>query len=211
MTRPTDPLADGVEAAGGELHNPDVAHEHSDINVRAIIVFLVVLTAVGLVSAAAMWGVFVFLDNQAAQADPALSPLATPAGQLPPEPRLLTNEPAALEKQRQQEQKLLESGDWVDRGKGIGRIPIDEAKKLLLHRGLPARTGEPVDPRLGTGAAAMSDASSGRNAVVKQAATGAGPPQPGQQPAQQSPEPVAPPAGAKQPGAAKPLQKPGGQ
>ncbi len=203
MTRPTDPLADGVEPAGGELHNPDVAHEHSDINVRAIIVFLVVLTAVGLVAAGAMWGVFVFLDNQAANADPPLSPLAAPAGQLPPEPRLLTNEPATLEKQRERERKLLEGGDWVDRGAGIGRIPLDEAKKLLLHKGLPARAGEPVDPRLGTRAAAMSDASSGRNAVVKQTPTGSST-QPGLRPAPPMPQPGA------QPGAAKPPQKPGG-
>jgi hypothetical protein len=171
MTPPTDrgnPLSDGVEPADGQLHNPDVAHEHSDINVRAIIVFLVVLTVVGLVAAGAMWGVFVFLENQAAQNDPTLSPLAAPAGQLPPEPRLITNEPAALEKQREQEQKLLEGGDWVDRGTGVGRIPIDEAKKLMLHKALPVRAGDPVDPRLGTRAASMSDASSGRNAVAKQ-------------------------------------------
>lgn len=186
-----------------DLHNPDVAHEHSDINVRAIIVFLVVLTAVGLVAAGAMWGVFVFLDNQAANADPPLSPLAAPAGQLPPEPRLLTNEPATLEKQRERERKLLEGGDWVDRGAGIGRIPLDEAKKLLLHKGLPARAGEPVDPRLGTRAAAMSDASSGRNAVVKQTPTGSST-QPGLRPAPPRPQPGA------QPGAAKPPQKPGG-
>ena len=173
MTRPTDRhdrLADGVEPADGELHNPDVAHEHTDINVRAIIVFLVVLTLVGLAAAGAMWGVFVILENQAAENDPTLSPLAVPAGQLPPEPRLITNEPAALDKQREQERKLLEGGDWVDRAAGVGRIPIDEAKKLLLHKGLPTRAGQPVDPRLGTRAPSMSDASSGRNAVVKQPA-----------------------------------------
>ena len=206
MTRPTehgDPLSDGVEAAGGELHNPDVAHEHSDINVRAIVAFLIVLTVVGLVAAAAMWGVFVILDNQAAKADPALSPLATPAGELPPEPRLMTNEPANLEKQRERERKLLEGGEWVDRRAGVGRIPIDEAKKLLLHSGLPARAGEAVDPRLGTRAAAMSDASSGRNAVVKQTPTGvsAQPQQPG---TQQGTQPAAS-------GAARPPQKPGGR
>jgi hypothetical protein len=173
MTPPTDRpdrLSDGVEPSPDELHNPDVAHEHSDINVRAIILFLAGLTVVGLVAAGAMWGVFVILDNQAAKNDPALSPLATPAGQLPPEPRLITNEPAALGKQREQERKLLEGGGWVNQGAGVGRIPIDEAKKLMLRKGLPVRAGDPVDPRLGTRAASMSDASSGRNAVVKQPA-----------------------------------------
>jgi hypothetical protein len=172
MTRPTDPreapLDDGVthEALDGPLHNPDTAHEHTDVNVRAVIYFLAGLTLVCVVAGAAMWGLFVLLEGQASRADPALSPLATPAGQLPPEPRLLTDEPAVLEKQRAQERELLEKGAWVDQKTGVARIPIAEAKTLLLEKGLPARAGEPVDPRLGTRAASMSDASSGRHAVV---------------------------------------------
>ena len=149
------------------LHNEDVAHEHSDINVRAIVVFLIGLSLVCMAAAAAMWGVFNVLDSQAARNDPTLSPLVAPAGQLPPEPRLLTNEPANLDKQHAKERELLDGGDWIDRNAGIGRIPIGEAKKLLLQKGLPTRAGELVDPRLGTRAPSMSDASSGRNAVVK--------------------------------------------
>ncbi len=170
MTPPTshgDQFEDGVEATPGPLHNEDVAHEHSDINVRAVLVFIIALSLVCIGAGAAMWGVFTVLERQAAQNDPVLSPLATPAGQQPPEPRLLTNEPANLEKQRAKERELLDGGDWVDRNAGVGRIPIAEAKKLLLHKGLPTRAGEPIDPRLGTRAPSMSDASSGRNAVVK--------------------------------------------
>jgi hypothetical protein len=178
MTRPTDPrpapLDDGVthEALDGPLHNPETAHEHSDVNVRAVIYFLAGLSAVCVVAAAAMWGLFVLLEGQAARVDPALSPLATPAGQLPPEPRLLTDEPAVLEKQRAQERQLLGKGEWVDQKAGVARIPIEEAKKLLLEQGLPARAGEPIDARVGTRAASMSDASSGRHAVVAGRAEG---------------------------------------
>ncbi len=149
------------------LHNEDVAHEHSDVNVRAVLVFIVVLSLVCLVAGAAMLGVFHVLEGQAAKEDPILSPLATPAGQQPPEPRLLTNEPANLEKQRAKERDVLDAGEWVDRNAGVGRIPIADAKKVLLHKGLPTRAGAPVDPRLGTRAPSMSDASSGRNAAVK--------------------------------------------
>ncbi len=172
-----------------DLHNPDVAHEHSDINVRAIVMFLVVLSAGTAIAAGAMWGVFNVLEGRARKNDPQVSPIATPDTQMPrrttgnaefgaaPSPRLLTDEPMALEKRHKEESQLLEAGAWVDQGAGIGRIPIAEAKKALLHKGLPVRAGEQVDPRLGTRAAAMADASSGRLAVVKQQAHAPAPPQ----------------------------------
>jgi hypothetical protein len=183
-----------VRTDNDPLRNEDVAHEHSDINVRAIVMFLVCLTVVGIVSAAAMWGVFVVLEKRAAKNDPTLSPLAMPAAEMPKTtasptfgnaqgPRLLTNEPAALADHRAHAQKMLGTGDWVDQAAGIGRIPIADAKTALLHKGLPTRATDQVDPRLGTRAAAMSDASSGRLAVVKPAATAGAQPQPPQQPA----------------------------
>jgi hypothetical protein len=171
------------------LHNEDVAHEHSDINVRAIILFLVGMTAVGVVAAAAMWGVFVVLEKQAAKNDPPQSPLAMPAAEMPKTttgsptfgnaqqgPKLLTNEPAALADHRAHARKTLETGEWVDQAAGIGRIPIAEAKKALLQKGLATRAGDPVDPRLGTRPGAMSDASSGRQATVQQTPAGVAPP-----------------------------------
>lgn len=190
-----------------DLHNPDVAHEHSDINVRAIVLFLAALTVGTAVAAAAMWGVFNVLDGMAKKNDPLVSPVATPDTQMPrrttdnaefgvaPSPRLLTNEPMALEKRHKEESELLEAGAWVDQGAGIGRIPIAEAKKALLHKGLPVRAGEPVDPRLGTHAAAMADSSSGRLAVVRQT-----PPAAAQQPQTQPPAPQEPQATPKKSG-----------
>jgi hypothetical protein len=191
MTAPTNPNLPGHAPDHDEdaLHNADVAHEHSDINIRAIVVFLGVITLVTAIAALAMGGLFRVLDRMAARNDPPTSPVAAPAGQVPPEPRLLINEPMALQKQRSQERKVLENYGWVDKNAGVVHVPIDEAKKLLLHHGIAARAGEPVDPRLGTRAHAMSDASSGRHAVVRQKPAPAAPPQvPAAQP---------PPAGAK--------------
>ena len=36
---------------------------------------------------------------------------------------------------------MLDSYGWVDKNAGVVRIPIDEAMKLTLERGLPARPG----------------------------------------------------------------------
>ncbi len=172
----------------------DVAHEESDIDVRALVLAAVALTTVVVATAALMYALFWWvLTPMAAANDPHVSPLAIPETKMPktttaspffggaPEPKLLTNEPALLKQTRQSETDELRTYGWVDEKAGIARVPIDEAKKLLLQRGLPARTDKAVDPRLGTHAAAYGESSSGR------VLTGPGTPQP-------PPAPAAPPA-----------------
>jgi len=41
---------------------------------------------------------------------------------------------------RQAEEDALKSYGWVDRNNGVVRIPIDQAMKLTIQRGLPVRT-----------------------------------------------------------------------
>jgi hypothetical protein len=43
-----------------------------------------------------------------------------------------------------QQHELLAGYGWEDEGKGIARIPIDEAMKRLAERGLPARPAAPA-------------------------------------------------------------------
>jgi hypothetical protein len=67
-------------------------------------------------------------------------PLAVGQGdRLPPEPRLQANPRQDLKELRDAEEARLKSYGWVDRNAGVVRIPIDEAMKLTLQRGLPAR------------------------------------------------------------------------
>jgi hypothetical protein len=67
-------------------------------------------------------------------------PLAVGEGnRLPPEPRLQTNPREDLRDLRAKEDAILESYGWVDRNAGVVRIPIDEAMKLTVQRGLPSR------------------------------------------------------------------------
>ena len=44
-----------------------------------------------------------------------------------------------LKELREAEDALLKSYGWVDKNEGVIRIPIDEAMKLVLQRGLPSR------------------------------------------------------------------------
>jgi hypothetical protein len=53
-------------------------------------------------------------------------------------PRLVTSEPRALAEFRAQEDALLEGYGWVEKDRGIVRIPIDEAMRIVAEHGLPS-------------------------------------------------------------------------
>lgn len=158
-----------------ELHNDDVAHEHSDINISALVWSIVVMFAVVAGTAVLMALLFKFLESQAASRDPKLSPVAMPATTMPktttespffggaPDPKLMTGEPKHLKDVRASEQQQLHGYSWVDETSGIGRIPIDEAKKLTLERGLPVRPEPVSDTSLGTRRSASGESTSGRS------------------------------------------------
>jgi hypothetical protein len=161
-----DGSAHGPHHGPDDPTNPDVLHETSDVNVRVILASGAGMVVVAVIAAIAMYVLFRVLEAQAAANDPQLSPLAMPANQLPPAPRLQTNEPAGLRKFRLKEDETLLNYGWVDEKAGIAHIPIEQAKKKLLEQGLPSRS-TPIDGRVGTHAPAMGMASSGRNIPVK--------------------------------------------
>ena len=67
-------------------------------------------------------------------AEVAKSAVSEPA---PNFPRLVESEPRVLAGFRAQEDALLTSYGWVEKDKGIARIPIDEAIRIVAARGLP--------------------------------------------------------------------------
>ena len=73
---------------------------------------------------------------------PKVFPLAAlPDERQPPEPRLqeFGQSRADLKSLRAAEDDILNGYRWVDRNKNIVRIPVADAMKLTLQRGLPAR------------------------------------------------------------------------
>jgi hypothetical protein len=203
--KPTDPRSPGHPDRAPAAHTPgahhgsaghgaddqqneSVDHEHSDVNVRAILGFAGIITGVSLVCALVVWGMFNMFERGAAGRDPQMSPLAMPATQMPAsttdspffgspqhqqQPQLLTNEPAALRALRETENAQLEQFGWADQAAGVARVPIAEAKKLIAERGLPSRAAG-ADPRLGTNAPAYGEPSGGRT-VPTRAQAGATP------------------------------------
>lgn len=116
-----------------------VGHEQRDFSLRGLVLFAAGLTIVCAITGAAVLALFRYLDQRLVEAEQPVSPMALPSGQLPPEPRLLTNEPANLAAYRQAQEERLTTYGWVDKDAGIVRIPIARAKELILERGLPTR------------------------------------------------------------------------
>jgi hypothetical protein len=124
-----------------------VRYEKSDVNVRAILGVGAGLATVTAVMAGLVWLLVLFLARSGADTSPREFPLAASYEQrLPPEPRLQTNPREDLQTLRQAEERLLRTYGWVDRDSGIVRIPIDEAIRLTLERGLPSRAPEGRKP-----------------------------------------------------------------
>ena len=131
-------------AAHSDEHfgNPEVRHEDSDVNIGGILAFAVGLIVVAAIVHVAMWLLFRFFDVREARQNTIAYPLAVQQEQrLPPEPRLQTNPRQDLQDLRAAEHDILTTYGWVDKNAGTVRIPIDEAIKLTLQRGLPARQG----------------------------------------------------------------------
>ena len=124
----------------GPHDDPDLNREASDVSVASVLGF-----GAGLIVAAAIvhffvWLLFIYFSTREAQRVAPQYPLAT--GQierLPPEPRLQTNPREELRDLHAQEDAILSSYGVVDKDAGVMRIPIDEAMKLIVRRGLPAR------------------------------------------------------------------------
>jgi hypothetical protein len=121
-------------------------HEESDIDVRGVFRFAAGLAMTMVVVGAFIYVFFGALDRRDADR-PADFPRAAGVTRVPPQPRLQTTPREDLKALDDAQMEILNSYGWVDRDLGIVRIPIDEAMRLTLERGLPSRDAAPAaDP-----------------------------------------------------------------
>jgi hypothetical protein len=119
--------------------------EQRDLSLRAITVFAVSLAVTILTVLLVAKGLFGWMLERRAARQPPPLPVGA-ASQLPPEPRLQVHAPLDLERWRAMEQSLLTGYGWVDRDRGVARIPIARAMKLIEDRGLQPRKPEGAAP-----------------------------------------------------------------
>jgi hypothetical protein len=142
------------------IKNIDVTHEASDVNVGAIVKFVVGLTIFAIAVQVLMWGMFRFLNSQEEGKEPSPGPMAmTEQERRPPDPKLQSapgfgvklengqwvplenREPQAEYRVlREQWDQTLKEGARDQSGKIVG-LPIDQAMQRVLEgKGLPSRT-----------------------------------------------------------------------
>jgi hypothetical protein len=120
--------------------DPTVHHETSDANVTGVFAFGLGLMITGAIVLFLVWLLFGFFASREARSGAREFPLAAEQqNRLPPEPRLQTNPKQDLIDLRASEDAVLNTYGWVDKAGGVVRIPIGEAMKLTVERGLPAR------------------------------------------------------------------------
>ena len=140
---------------------PGAAYEHTDASVWLIVKFLWWLAVSAVIIHVGLGFFYQMLIERAIEVGEQPYPLAVAQEQrLPPMPRLQQFPQSELYQFRIGEEELLHGYGWMNRNTGIVHIPISEAMRLTVERGLPSRAenaAPPAEPGL-----MPSDASSGR-------------------------------------------------
>jgi len=166
------------------IRNVEVTHETSDVNVRAVVTFIVVLTVATIAVGFGLRFLFKFFNEQEAKSSRPGPMALTQKERLPPEPRLqaapgfeikLENgQTVGLEKAapqteyrvlRQQWEENLKTGLKDQSGNVVG-MPIDAAIDKVASEGLPSSVKEP-DKKFSDFAVHMPTASSSGREVEK--------------------------------------------
>ena len=117
-----------------------VHHETTDVEIRGILIFGAGLIVSAVFISFLVWVLFKYFEAREGRRVTPDYPLAiTQAPRQPPEPQLQINPRGDMDQLRAQEDQILNSYGWVDQNTGVARIPIEEAMKMVVQRGLPAR------------------------------------------------------------------------
>ena len=127
----TDPHA----AAAGHA---TAGHETSDVSLGGAPRFVIVMTLFLAIVFAFIYFVYVKWRSDLVASDVPATPMAVRDGdRQPPLPRLQTTPYVDLKTFRDGEAQVLDTYAWVDKEKGVVRIPVARAIDLLAERGLP--------------------------------------------------------------------------
>lgn len=116
---------------------PTPGYERTDASVRPVLIFTLGLSLAVTFVVLLMIALYDHLESAESASDGIGHPLALPSE--PPAPRLQTATADDLNAHRAREDALLAQYGWVDRERGIVRLPIERAMELTAERGLPAR------------------------------------------------------------------------
>jgi len=168
------------------IRNEEVGHERSDVSVRGVVMFCVVLGISIAIVSVGVWIMFRYFNAEEAKAPPPGPMALSSSERLPPEPRLqaapgfgatLDNgERVPLENQAPQaEYKVLREqwekelhGELKDKSGNPVSMPIDQAmKQVVSGNALPARAQTAPGKLQDYAISLPSDSSSGRETIKR--------------------------------------------
>jgi hypothetical protein len=114
----------------------DQGYEHSDVPIRPLGMFIAILAISLMVVSGIVAALFWIFEGEAAETDPPPLPLAE-ENPTTPGPLLQVSPRGDLDQMRERERQQLDTPAWVDRDRGVARIPIDRAMTLTAEHGLP--------------------------------------------------------------------------
>jgi hypothetical protein len=121
-----------------------VDYEKKDVDTEGVLHVGAAVAVATIVSSVLVLFLFNFLADRARKADPPNPPLARhEQGRKPPEPRLQEMPFKDITELRAEERRLLDGYAWVDEPAGIARIPVAEAMRLVVAKGLPRWAAAP--------------------------------------------------------------------
>jgi hypothetical protein len=126
---------------------PGAGYEHTDASALTILKFLLALAGSAALIHAGLALLFNVFVEQRVEHETPRYPLALGEGpRVPPEPRLQRFPREDIMNFRVGEEAMLHQYGWVNREAGVVHIPIEEAMRLTVERGMPSRQQDPAQP-----------------------------------------------------------------
>lgn len=129
---------------GGRPQHSDVSFEGTDVRSSPIFKFLTYLGITVIASFFLSLGVYRGLKSYWNNSYEAPSPMREAGPHFPPEPRMqgmpghLTDPQHDMREKVAADTKANNELTWVDKNAGIAQIPVKDAMKLIVEKGLPA-------------------------------------------------------------------------
>lgn len=127
------------------MSGPRIEYERTDADLKAVTRVGVGIAVVAVAVALALVPILHGLVARQARSDAAPPPIrGYEPNRQAPAPRLQGEPFADWAALKAKQQALLESYGWVDEPTGVTRVPIEQAMKMVLERGLAVRTAPPA-------------------------------------------------------------------
>jgi hypothetical protein len=118
--------------------NPSVQFEHRDVSLRAMLWIGAAIIVTAIVLHLVLYRLYDGLRAGAAESGRITKSSEVPQQTTSAQPQLQVDPAADINQLRAEENKKLNAYGWIDKDKGVVRIPIDRAINIMAARGITA-------------------------------------------------------------------------